>query len=85
MQVSKRTIRQLKLQMKAYFPGEYASVVVDKLQEKRITVTLQQVYNFFNNISVSKRNEILNAALDILADAKERNRQLDELLSETIQ
>lgn len=85
MQVSKRTIRQLKLQMKAYFPGEYALVVVEKLHQQGIPTTIQQVYNFFNNIPVKKRKEILEASMAVLTDAKERNRQLDELLSETIQ
>ena len=85
MQVSKRTIRQMKVQMKAYFPGEYALVVAEKLRQQGIPVTIQQIYNFFNNIPVKKRREILTAAMDVLIDAKERNRQLEELLGETVE
>ena len=62
-----------------------ALVVAEKLRQQGIPVTIQQIYNFFNNIPVKKRREILAAAMDVLADAKERNRQLEELLSETIE
>lgn len=75
----------MKLQMKAYFPGEYALVVAEKLRQMGIPVTIQQIYNFFNNVPVKKRREILAAALEVLTDAKERNRQLEELLSENIE
>jgi hypothetical protein len=84
MQVSKRTIRQLKVQMKASFPGEYALVVIEKLRQKGILVSSHQVYNFFNNISVNKQLEIKQAAEQLLKEAKERDTQVAAILKEAL-
>ncbi|CAN5128520.1 hypothetical protein BH09BAC1_BH09BAC1_19550 [soil metagenome] len=84
MQVNRRTIRQMKLRMKAYFPGEYALVVTERLRQQGFKVTIQQVYNFFNNVPVSKREEILNTTIIILREVRERQRQIDEILKEEL-
>jgi type II secretory pathway predicted ATPase ExeA len=84
MQVSKRVVRQLKVQMKASFPGEYALVVVEKLRQQGILVSTQQVYNFFNNVSVNKQPEIKQAAEQLIKEAKERDTQVAAILKEAL-
>ena len=71
MQVRKRTIRQMKVRMKVYFPRGYALVVAKKLRQKSTSVTIQQVYNFFNNIPVKHKTEIFSAAIEILKDREQ--------------
>lgn len=84
MQASKRTIRQMKVRMKAYFPGEYALVVAEKLRQQGIPTSTQQIYNFFNNIPVKLRTEIYQAAQQLLNEAKERDTQVAEILKEAL-
>ncbi len=64
----------MKVQMKAYFPGRYALVVAEKMHEQGIPVTIKQIYNFFNNVPVKKRTEILSAATLVLTEAKKRRK-----------
>ncbi len=83
MQTNKRTIRQMREQLKAFFPGEYALVVAEKLRQTGLQIPRRQVYKFFNNLPVSKRQEIYTAAIQVLLEERERNEQIEAILKES--
>lgn len=82
MQVKNRTIRQMKVQLKQYFPREYALVMAEKLRQKGVSPSIQQIYNFFNNIPVKNRTEIFHAATELIKEEQERRTQVAEIRKE---
>ena len=79
MQIEKSTIEKVKARLKEYYRGEYALKIVSRLRVKHISVTRQQVYNFFNHIPVTHRVEIYNTAQDMLYEAREQAGKVEEM------
>jgi hypothetical protein len=73
MQITEEKKRLIKGRLKEKHRGQYALLVVFKLRKQGITTTLQQVYNFFNGINASNRDEIINAALELLNEKPDKS------------
>lgn len=84
MQIEKSTTERIKGKLKKAYPGEYAIKLVEKLRLKGVSVSRQQVYNFFNNIPVSRKAEIINASVELLQEAKEAAQNINRLVAENL-
>ena len=84
MQIHLTHIKKMKDILKREFPNEYAIKIVEKLCEKGITLSRQQVYNFFNDISVSHRNDIINASIELIQEARIEREKMEQWINDNL-
>lgn len=84
MQVQHHVILKLKQHIKGFYPNEYALKIVEKLRKRGISTNRQQVYNFFNGIAAGNRNDIVNATIELIQEARHEQQKLEKWVNNNL-